>query len=51
MNTMQRLREETERTYTPWEIANEDGLELSWYQEDQTVNWYKDGLEVSPDYA
>ena len=31
MSTMQRLREETERTYTPWEMANEPyGTKRSW---------------------
>ena len=31
MNTMQRLREETERTYTPWEVANEPyGTTMAW---------------------
>lgn len=53
MTMRERLRRETERTYTPWEIANEDDLELSWYQEDDErfVCWYRDGMEVGPDYA
>jgi len=53
MTTMQsRLRNETEREPSPWEIAN--GLaEPTWYQEDDErfVCWYRDGMEVGPDYA
>jgi len=50
MSMSERMRNETERTYTPWELANESWLVAQEQFEDSNEFWYCDGLLVNQDY-